>query len=517
MDEIGIGKVYPIRTFRVIGKLKLNGAVGRSLISTVTMVFLCLSVFKLPTSGLNNLSTNDLAAPNYLTIELYNSDKTQTFQSEDFEVPESLAVNSQPGFISTRIEDEESGSQYASQATNISYRKIGSRGSERDLDGLLPWDEESQIGSQKRTNNQNRVLKELNQFEQAFSESVNYLLPGASGGGDTDSNPFETALRSESNNTKPSADHSEPAVGSEDVADTKQTDTEAKGIDPGATDTPTPVPEDSGNEIYYSYLIMTEINSVPSAFRSFRRNNGSFQLENGMMVRNPMSGLVGIGSNIKRVPISEQLMTDDWNGDLVPELFRATIKPLGSLFRIQNLIGSSYQLHESSFLHLHIGSMALFNLDEDPEEEVILTFRNNPRLVVYDLTPNGLSFQRELAIPFDGTAVFKTTDNFGNTYLHVIDQTLTRSLTLLASANGSFFMGDPPSFQGSQWIQLDSSFRFNGGPTFMVLYYLDRVALIQIHYNGISIVGSFCTNPSVPQILVGDFSYSGELQTMVVP
>jgi hypothetical protein len=166
---------------------------------------------------------------------------------------------------------------------------------------------------------------------------------------------------------------------------------------------------------------------------------------------------------------------------------------------------------------LYLQSVAFFDIDGDDQKELIAVFRGNPNLAIYELSSGGAEFQRELGLPFRAGLISETSDTWGNSYLHVIANTLNRSATFSGDHPGTFYNGTPPTLRSVKTIQLDSTTRYGTRSTFSVLFYGDRVTIIRIQPTGLSVAGSFLLQPEVPTILISDFHGIGELQTMFIP
>ena len=508
--------MYPFNSSRKSGDQKNRAIWSRSLASLVSLTFFTFLFFKFPLDEFTNPVARTSGSTFPSGIRQGSPDGVLPAVSPDHGERSEDASGRGQGFISTKQGANSAGisgriKSTGSLRTVFVYRPFNDPGS------FLEDSANASADSRRRASNRRQVLQELDRFEEVFSKTVGFLLPQvADHEGVDSSNPFKSALSSEPTQTGSSGESESDSGADDSKSESVPTDSGTTGTETSESDAPTPPSEDSGNDIYYSFLVVSEAEGISGAFRAHRKNDGGFLLENGYQIRNPVSGLVGIGTNLRIAPIEEKLMTADWNGDQFPDLFAVTLKPLGTLFRIQSLAANNLFL-ESSFLYRYIQSLALFNMDEDPESEIILVMQQSKNLMIYDLQEGRMVFQRELVIPFPAAAVFETADDAGNSYLHVLDRSLARSLTFPAQSKGVYFIGDPPTLQGSQWVQLDSYTGFNGGATFLVLFYRDRLALIQVHYDTISIPGSFSRVPHMPQIIIGDFYYNGNLQMLFLP
>ncbi|HUV13397.1 MAG TPA: VCBS repeat-containing protein [Acidobacteriota bacterium] len=364
----------------------------------------------------------------------------------------------------------------------------------------------------------NDFYDDLSGLEGGYNQAQSNLFPrggGYGGMGGYGGNPFQDALGDDD----PQGGDETPTGEGDGEGDPGNTDPPATPVD---SDPPAPVPGgDDSPASQLSFLMLYDGggSSAVQVSRAQHDGGGSFTLEGGERL-SLFSGFVNTSSPVLTLGPGKAIMTGDMNDDGLTDAFVVSWEHFGTA--LQSFLGrgsGGWQEHFSFFWPYQVvQSFALYDFDSDGDSELVAVFSDSANLFIYEITEQGLQYDREVVVPFNATWVVKTHDSgvVEADYLEVFDATLGVSVTFSSRLPGIYSHARAPTYVSSVQIDLDSVPGF-GVQSFKVLRYRDRAILYETTGNFTIQLGSFARSPRFPSVIVGDFLELGTRQLIMVP
>ncbi len=355
---------------------------------------------------------------------------------------------------------------------------------------------------------------DLSGLEGGYHQAQTNLFPrGGYGGGGFGGNPFQEALGDD-----------DPQGG--DDGPTGEGDGDPGGSDPTGTpvDSEPPAPTPAGDDSpasQFSFLMLYDGGGTEGVqvSRAHHHGDGNFTLENGERL-SLFSGFLNTSSPVLTLGPGKAVMTGDMNRDGLADAFGVSWGHFGTA--LQSLLGrgsGGWQEHFKFFWPYQVAqSFALYDFDSDGDSELVAVFSDSGNLFIYQITEQGLEYDREVVVPFNAAWVVKTHDSgvVEADYLEVFDSSLGISVTFSSRFPGIYSHARAPTYVSSVQVDLDSVPGF-GVQSFQVLRYRDRALLFETTGNFTTQLGSFARFPRFPSVIVGDFQELGTRQLIMVP
>jgi len=361
----------------------------------------------------------------------------------------------------------------------------------------------------------NDFYDDLQGIDGSYNQAQNSLFPrgGGYGGGGYGGNPFQDAL---GDDDPQGGDETPTGEGDGDPGDSNPPAT------PVDSDPPAPVPGGDGSPAsQLSFLMLYDGGGASEiqVARAHHDGEGTFTLESGERL-SLFSGFVNTSSPALTLGPGKAIMTGDMNRDGLVDAFVTSWEHLGTA--LQSFLGlgpGGWQEHFGFFWPYQVArSFAVYDFDSDGDNELVAAFADSANLFIYQITEQGLQYDREVVVPFDATWVVKTHDSgvVEADYLEVFDASLGVSVTFSSRLPGIYSHARAPTYVSSVQVELDSVAGF-GGQSFQVLRYKDRAILFETTGNFATQLGSFARAPRFPSVIVGDFLELGTRQLIMVP
>jgi hypothetical protein len=365
-------------------------------------------------------------------------------------------------------------------------------------------------------------------MEEDYQSALSYLFPRqAFYPGSTAYNPFAGPLENLGGGGGAGEDSGDQSSPSGEDTTGGQEDTSGEGT--GNEGDGSSGSSDSGGQgggqgepKLYSFLIMGDFESGKTVDRAYRDSDGDFVLESGHRVRLfSSSGIVGVPQESVFVPQGFYVLSTDFSGDGLQDLVLAGTE--GSLTFVRGYlrhgVSETEPSFEVSFQNVTIKSLAVFDFERDGSPELAMVFSGNSNLVIYELLGEGLSYSRELVLPFEPAVIVSTQDQgvFKYDYLQVFDENMRRSIAFSSRYPGIYSYSKPPSYRFSESVKVDPANNSGAGDEFMVVQYDDKVLLVEAVDDRFVFMGSFAARKGRLKILVGDYFDDGSRQLIFLP
>ena len=251
--------------------------------------------------------------------------------------------------------------------------------------------------------------------------------------------------------------------------------------------------------------------------RAARDADGYFVLDDGSRI-DVLSGLVGFPQDMLVLPQDGILMSKSSPQSQTLKIILVQGVSQGtSLAGYHDVRGQQQAWFNGTMPYERILSVALYDINDDGEEELICALGSNPNLVVYQIVGTDINYLRELTLPFKPAALVTTerTGPIDVRYLQVFDSTLKRSVTFSSQFTGAYSFSAPPTYQGKE--SLDTVADSIPAASFTALVYQDRVVLFQKQGSDLALMASLSTSSAFPRLIVGDYSSDQTRQMVFLP
>lgn len=369
------------------------------------------------------------------------------------------------------------------------------------------------------------LYRELSQMDSDYEMTMSSLYSGAAIGGSFGrSNPFSEALKdSESDNDSDKGDSGSQGDSGDsgtgdggDGADGQGTD--GQGTDGGDNGGDPPPSDGNSTAPSFNFLVLTEPGTLAPGFatRAFSDGSGSLSLEDGSTLE-LFSGVVNFPRPVyvasEGQMVSFELLSADGLVDVV------AANPWSQGFQLQALYnyGDGWYIGaELSQAFISVSALAAFDSDADGAKELVVCFEGESLLSIFEFVGGEIFYSRDLVLPFVPAILATTRDTvFQTGYLHVWDTSLKKSVLFSTRYPGVYSYSKPSTYQGIEVVELDPP--VPGGERFGLISYKDRLVVTSNYGASYHFLASFMRAPSLPLVVIGDYSETGLREVIVLP
>ncbi len=282
-------------------------------------------------------------------------------------------------------------------------------------------------------------------------------------------------------------------------------------------DSPPPPPAGSTEG---GFLVLTSPpagNPLQILHRAARDPDGYFLLEDGGRI-DVLSGLVGFPQDMLVLPQGGVLMSKASADSETLKVVSIQDLPLGtSVVGSLDVRGQQQFWFSAVMLYERALSAVLYDINDDGEEELVCALNSSPNLIVYRIDETGITYLRELTLPFKPTALVTTGRSapIDARYLQVFNSNLSRSVTFSSQFSGAYSFSVPPTYRGK--TSLDTAPGILPSASFVSLVYDDRVVLFQLDGADATLRASLSTSSGFPRLIVGNYAGDETRQMVFLP
>ncbi len=366
------------------------------------------------------------------------------------------------------------------------------------------------------------MAQQLQALQQEFEQVQQNLFPQlALGLGPARGNPFQEAIENE---PPPAVD---PTPEPTPPADTPPTD----AIDEVPPDVPQPQPPDEVPDVgsggdgapagAFDFLITGHFSEAPTRlWRARRESTTEFALEDSGTI-NFFPGFI---TSFVTFDGRDKVVITDLNRDGLDDFVVARLAS-GVGTSVESYLGQpqgNFKLHASTTLYLRaVRSLALFDFDNNGEDELALLLEGQPHLFVYEREEEDWQYRREIVLPWDAAILLKSTAGAAprTTNLYLLDNAMNRVVAISSRAPSAFVYGLQAPLSFMRFIEVEFPTSTVDQTAAVVGFLLpDQVVLVEQTARGASPFVVFDqADQRMPTSIIGDYSGIGERQLIWIP